>query len=436
MKPQSSLGVRIVAACISSMAIASPASALTPEQCYTTAGIEWLAGSGAALIAPAPLDFGFSVAAFSANLLLKDCQAKLASPAPVAVFPNTANSCAHDFVQATTQGDYVSNVDAASLLFAALDAADGVQLSDFDRETIEAQPGLTAPFRVPVLLSPLLIGDNSYPYVREGDPLVAGGGGFPVWGDFGTPQVEHFNSEVQVQFLPPPGSVRADDSIRLPLGQSRVRWEADTLISPLDYLLFPIPKLEAQKKDGKTKRVLIKALNALAKAKPIVIRGIRYGTQAGVEPISEIFGAKPHGVTTSSFQTVTVWDDVDPTISAPAGTTVFDAVDIGGVRLSRLLPDLEDSLLVADACRTREELEITLDTSNFIDIGGDFLIPRGTHTVNWQVADPGPNSSTPEGGPIGRNTAFDTQSILVEDRFAPSLLPPPDLMFIGDVAVA
>ena len=423
-----------------SIGLAGSSRAQTAEECFTIAGIEWIAASGLAFVAPTPADFLASAGAYSANLLLKECEAKLDPPPDVSRQPNTADGCGYDFDQPIIKGNYESNVDELSILFAAVNALDGIELSDLSRETLDAPIGTVVPFNIPPVFDQLLdiAGANTYPYVRPGNPLLSGlglAGGFPVWGELGTARVSHFNTTVEVRLVIPPGVSREGSSIVLPLGEHFLRWEADTLRSPLDLYNLPIPKIEAKKRDRKVRRVVSAALEAISAAKTIVIRGIRYGQGAGVQPIKDIFDPKPHGVANSTVQLVRVFDDVAPTISAPPGVTSFEALDIGGTRLSRNIDALRDAVVIADDCRNQEDLELVLDTSSFVPVDDDFLVPLGQHTLSWTVRDPGPNSSSPASGPIVRNETTTTQTIVVEDTFAPSLLPPPNRLIVSPTAI-
>ena len=238
--------IRVVSDCAKSLlplflgiGFAGPSHGQTPEECFTWAGGEWLLGTGGALVAPVGPDFIFSSAAYAANLILKECPTHLAPPPDVFRHPTPADSCGYTFSQPVISGVYESNVDEQSMLWAGVNALDGIDLSDFPHETIEGagERGSNLPFNLPPAFDSLL-GSGSpltYPYVRPGNPLLNGLGfpaGYPEWGDLGIAPVAHFDTSVELRLIVPSRATRDDETIRFPLGEHFVRWEADTLRSP------------------------------------------------------------------------------------------------------------------------------------------------------------------------------------------------------------
>ncbi len=112
-------------------------------------------------------------------------------------------------------------------------------------------------------------------------------------------------------------------------------------------------------------------------------------------------------------QTITVWDNVPPTITLPPEPVVIEATDFGGTRLFRARDQLQPIAEAGarDNCGRRPEL--ILDAPE--------LLTLGTNNVTWTARDKGPNP--PDDGQDYAPTA--TQTVIVADRQPPIILAPP-----------
>ena len=365
--------------------------------------------TGAALFAPPPTDLGFDLAAYSANIGLKYCK-------PYAVAPP----------------DMLTDVNNTAAPPGTFDAC----YKTYDHERVHS--GFTALFGIPV----------QYDY---------------DWGELGTPQVIHQNSDVEVYMLTgllPPmtdtlslSSLLGDElaaggiysscngirdisstghkcpfsqgrEINMPVGRNTINYRFDVNMGILDLVYIPVPKFP---KGTKNKALLDLGMDLLFQFTEIVwdiaLGGWRFGNYED---------RKQH---------VVVYDTVAPTISkdntidfngdgfinaldlAFIDNVVIEADEIGGVSANRFRSFLRSMYNTSDACNRSvsfgayypdDALRVFWPVSQ---TGND-----QSFDLTWKAIDPGPNY---QGLP---NATSITQHISVVDTRPPIIQPPMDIV--------
>ncbi len=305
-----------------------------------------------------------------------------------------------------------------------------------------------------------------------GVPLASPSG----WGQLGTPQVYHHNTSVDVLLMagnnrPPAGQFtdlgyllssasfdasdkiwedcRADGSERFsqlegagpeyecpyyrnrklefPVGATTVSWQASPRLSPVDLFGSMIPGLPPGAKGEPWTTLLVNVLReTVLVALDTGISGWRL----------------PH--TTYDFQTITIVDDIPPTIQPLPGSNgnasaelvdsilhvTIQADEFGGVSRRRYENILRSFLNVSDACNRPTTLGITFPDpalQSFWKVSTD--AEDNSFEVTWTARDPGPNSA---GVP---NETTTTMHINVLDLQPPTIVPPPDIVEIDSTQV-
>ena len=371
--------------------------------------------TGAAFTAPPPLDFGFDFAAHTANFGLKFCQAHALAPADKLTYTND------------TSGTDPDSFDACH--------------KSFDQERQHSH--YTALFGIPI----------AYDY---------------DWGELGTPQVMHQNTDVEVYLLKgqiPPmannttfaalindemasgGIHEGCDGIRgisltghdcpyaqnrkvnLAVGRNTLNYRFDVKVGALDLVYIPVPKFP---KGAKNKELLDLGLNLLFEVTSTVVDvvfldGWRFGN---------FVDRKQH---------VVVYDNTAPSISFVNDidfngdgvvnsadlqfiqNVVIEADEIGGVSASRYLQFLRSMYNTSDACDRQVTFGAEFPVDNLrvfwpvSQAGND-----QSFDITWVAADPGPNTF---GLP---NETTITQNISVVDTKPPVIQPPMDIVELTD----
>lgn len=296
------------------------------------------------------------------------------------------------------------------------------------------------------------------------------------WGELGTPQMLHHNTDVDVMLLagnpgPPTAksteldflltsasfdasdkiweSCREDGSVRysqldgagpeyecpyvedrmlsFPVGHNTVVWRANPRLSPVD-LVIPIPGLPSGAKFQPYSGLLFEIwLETWFTVLDTQINGWRL-------PNAQF-----------DFQSVTVFDEIPPTITPSPGSegnasatlvggvlhVTIEADEVGGVSRRRYEDTLRSFLQVSDACDRDTTLSLAFPNEalrSFWPVSTD--TQDNSFEVAWTARDPGPNMA---GLP---NETATTMHIEVLDRQPPSLVPPPDIVEIDTQQVS
>ncbi len=274
------------------------------------------------------------------------------------------------------------------------------------------------------------------------------GTGIPTdWGDLGTPDVIHYNTQVILtannRFI-----VESDreQTVNLPAGTHQVEWRADTMYDIVFDALLPAA-LVAASGYGKYKRGEFaladpKGVDKLAKAtraRQLAGKGFieKLGIKAvdacttrpekcvklaykGISPTADYFtDFEIVAATTRKEQIITVFDLHDPTLDIKEPELVVEATDIGGTFVQRIFDQtIRPSVEADDSCGRPVSLGNDLPT----------LLPVGPTDVTWTATDLGP---APTGG---RNSVTASQRIIVQDTQPPIIVPPPSRVIEVDPA--
>ncbi len=208
-----------------------------PSVCIDPLQVAHIAATIASLL-PIP---GFSDAAdlaeYGLNIALKDCSAVL-TPPPNRVFdPHTAR-------------DIDSDVCTQHLRLPLSD--EDMELIILDQQIIQAaiaevesDPRVDIPLTFLRELRDILESEyGRFESEKQGEYtniygiVFSGPSHGADWGDFGSPEVYHYNSDVRVQ-MQHGGERIDDDMVRYRPGSYTVRWHGETLISGLDFVYIP-----------------------------------------------------------------------------------------------------------------------------------------------------------------------------------------------------
>lgn len=298
------------------------------------------------------------------------------------------------------------------------------------------------------------------------------------WGELGTPQLFHHNTDVEVSLLynvpTPPSATRidaeslireqvaspaiyrscdkrngqvatsrfegvnyacpyvADRTIDVPVGRNRLRWRANPRISLLDLILVPIPGLPSGAKrepqetilEGFVVRVILQSL--LIAVDATMLEGWRFGNTHDV------------------FQDVTVRDLTAPTIALrPQSTSrigasrvgnqihvVIEADEAGGVSQRRYEDTLKQMYELSDACDRRVSFASTYPQESLRSFWPvSTAAQSNAFNMTWTASDPGPNLQDES------NTAVTTMRVEVVDTQPPTIVPPPDIVEVNEPQV-
>ncbi len=364
---------------------------------------------GASLVAPPPLDLGFGLGAHSANLTLKFCLPFALAPPDIITF-----------------ADDPFNADPNS---------PGACFKTFDHKRVHSQ--FTNVLGIPV----------QYDY---------------DWGELGTPQVAHQNSDVEVYMLRglrPPfvdtaslaaflGDEFATDGIYSdcdgvkevsntghlcpfssqralthPVGRGGNTYRFDVNMGLLDFVFVPVPKFPQGTKNPAVKQFALEVLAEVAQIVwDITLGGWRFGNFVDRNQVVAVYDVNPPDIdkATGDFNGDGQTNAAD---QAFIDNVVIEADEIGGVSASRFRNFLRGMYVPSDACGRsvtffeqfpNEELRVfwpvttTAQDTSFV--------------LTWKAQDPGPNVQGL------RNEATTTQRITVVDTRPPEIQPPMDIV--------
>ena len=293
------------------------------------------------------------------------------------------------------------------------------------------------------------------------------------WGDLGTPFVYHHNTEVEIllsygnRLAPRVGSLSLDDlfsealsidatdriyaqcrdegtvrfsslpgdsteyecpyvenrTLQFPVGNSQVLWRANAKMGILDLISPIIPGIPAAPKVPVYKTALLRIVREL-------------GEIAG----DAFLGGWRWNNVHDAFQTVTVFDEVAPTIvpdpaDQPRITTSLvngtihvqiEADEPGGVSARNYQRLLQQMYQVSDACDRDTTFSADYPEPNlrvFWPVSTD--TSDETFQITWTARDPGPNLDDE------RNETTTTMTVEVVDIRPPTIVPPPDIVEVG-----
>lgn len=231
------------------------------------------------------------------------------------------------------------------------------------------------------------------------------------FGMLGRPSVFHFNTDVRVSARLADQNLQAGN-VTLPAGRFSVRWQGDSLITPvLDYppwylLLGGIGAKDAAAKSGsQAGKVLLRQILINAAAEGAAVATEWFLLEGTPTPTS----GPP--IRNSDDQAFWVFDVHPPTIATSEPVVAVEATQVGGEFLRDHLSRLRGSITAADPC----------DRQPFVfHTGPDFMAAGMDHTITWTAQDQGPVNA---GG--GVNAVTVQQRVRVQDTLPPILLPPP-----------
>ena len=416
-----------------------------PLICQGTVGGSWLAASLVSKVSPPTptgqaVKFGADTSAYLANIALKFCKPMIAPPEPLHVFPDSSSPCRGNIHQPVTQSTYENIYGIPkSRLFADLDdAAYNRGLKNHSVKTI--------------------------------------------WGDLGRPAVYNFNIDADVRLIDPNKEEGAEDdawmpdadgNITLPVGRNVVTWRADTVMPLVDLVpVYAIPfvapgdkiaqkivmknrrlsefvyksygRLTRYGDGGKVRKVVTKFIakkiqGALEDAPKTVVEKILGGPLSHEWRTSYLTGLRFAGGkdvgANSVGQEVWVYDFSPPTLETNKDPASFPSTlqpllsydpTVDTYYLEAFAPRIADATVAAygkmllsahDDCQgSRPALNPErLDTPQ-----RNFWISGDQGTLQWQVADDGPNLD----GNSNLSPVVD-QKFEVRDTNPPALIAPP-----------
>ena len=275
------------------------------------------------------------------------------------------------------------------------------------------------------------------------------------WGDLGSPDVYHYNSDIRVELFHP-GERVDEDYIRFLPGDHALRWEGNTLISVIDFVP-PIPgpfdnpvsekvaKQTGEKslrealrraareaiEQGSTefaKKVAKETVKAFSEelAKNIAKKTLQTAVEETLESYFSL--GKPHGVVQRDVQRVVILDGNAPVISGAQDITV-EALEPGGASSGVHMAAEQAKLTVTDDCDPEPTLRYA--TPAFwplnVDANGN---PLPSSEIVWTAEDNG--AATEDGG---RNSSSAVSAVTVVDTKPPILVAPPPVVMEGTGAV-
>ncbi len=261
------------------------------------------------------------------------------------------------------------------------------------------------------------------------------------WGDLGSPDVYHYNSDIRVELFHP-GERVDEDYIRFLPGDHALRWEGNTLISVIDFVP-PIPgpfdnpvsekvaKQTGEKslrealrraareaiEQGSTefaKKVAKETVKAFSEelAKNIAKKTLQTAVEETLESYFSL--GKPHGVVQRDVQRVVILDGNAPVISGAQDITV-EALEPGGASSGVHMAAEQAKLTVTDDCDPEPTLRYA--TPAFwplnVDDNGN---PLPSSEIVWTAEDNG--AATVDGG---RNSSSAVSAVTVVDTKPPIL---------------
>ncbi len=364
---------------------------------------------GASLVAPEPLGLGFGLAAHSANLALKFCLPFAVAPADIIAY-----------------ADDPFNADPNS---------PGACFKTFDHKRVRSQ--FTNVLGIPV----------QYDY---------------DWGELGTPQVVHQNSDVEVYMLRgklPPfvddaslaaflGDEFATDGIYSDcdgvkeisntghlcpyssqrqlthkVGRGGNTYRFDVNMGLLDFVFVPVPKFPQGTKNPAVKQFALEVLVEVTQIVwDIALGGWRFGNFVDRNQIVAIYDVHPPEIDKASGD-FNGDGQVNSADLAFIDNVVIEADEIGGVSASRFRSFLRGMYNVSDACDRATSFGPTFPSDELrVFWPVDTTTQDNSFEITWLARDAGPNEQGL------RNEASTTQRVRVVDTRPPVIQPPMDIV--------
>ncbi len=412
-----------------------------PDECINPLKVAHIAASIASLLPIPGVGTAGDLAEYGLNLLLKDCKPVLNAPSNKVFDPRKDADIDSD---PCTQHLYLPLSD------------DDAELIVLDRQIIEEvideidnDPRIDMPLTLLKALRDHLESKyGRFESEKQGEyvniyGIVFSGSDHKVnWGDFGSPKVYHYNSDVRVE-MQHGGERINDDYVRFRTGSYSVLWRGNTTISGLDFVYIPgLPDNPATDKAQREAAEQVVKKSVKEAAKKAVERGSReFAEKTAKETMKEfaeevakevaaktieevVFGmldeyyslGAPHGVFINDTQSIYILDSTPPTISGADPVTV-EALEPGGISSGKHIGTLREALIVNDDCDLDPQL--TYSTPSFWPLGE-------VNEIVWTATDDGAKD---ENG--GRNSTQATQQIRVVDTKPPILVAPPPVIMEG-----
>ena len=276
------------------------------------------------------------------------------------------------------------------------------------------------------------------------------------WDVFGSPEVVHVNSDVEL-FLRNPTYIETDpelvcandpdpssechaslpQSFELPAGRHRFVWEAQTKLSTALDIVLPAALVgvgvfnefrhgttalnaatdgaeQVAKRQEKALEKLIDWVENSDVLQGVIDEGILFGVDQTGLGNSIPFFPQVTGAIHERDQSISVFDVHPPTLQVPALVTL-EATDIGGVTFDRVRDNLRAAVTATDECGRSPSFGVVQPPA---------LFSLGDNTITWSATDAGPIFNSTAGGPSG-NSVSASQIVRVVDTQGPILVPPP-----------
>jgi len=398
-----------------------------PLDCINPLKAGHIASSIAAIV---PIPFfkdAADLAAYGLNLELKNCPPHLV-PASDLVYRPAAGGCTVDL-----RMPIAVNYNALTQLDAEIIAE---VLSDPELAEI---PGLKMELEKQLTLAYGRFTNETYgSYVNiYGIQLPLSLSEFAAndWGTIGRPTIYHYNSDALIT-LRHSGERLNTETVRFSAGTNRLNWQADTLLSPFDYVYIPNIGGAAAAGRRAGKEGVVQAL------KNVIKEAIKEASEQGAKEFSKkiakeiakdvakrvalkvtsivtrvrqpYFVSGEPNATTRQTQFVLVIDDVPPTLTGVNDVTV-EALEPGGISANKHIATLQAALTVTDNCDKTPQLRYV--TPSFWPLNGE-------NSITWRASDNGArdaNGGVNETQAIQRVTVVDTKPPIV-------IAPPPVIM--------
>lgn len=253
------------------------------------------------------------------------------------------------------------------------------------------------------------------------------------WSSFLTPpgnrpQAYHWNTDVAV--TPYWNGQPLEGTVTLPVGNHTVRWEGQTLVTPI--LDFPPWHLLLAEVVEAASRKVVLGLKTPAARRAVMQGVVELFINLGIEGATFgldwfVFDSVPTPasgweVVNNRTQTVRIFDLTPPVFNVTVDQITVEATQVGGEYLRDHIATLRSGFTVTDTCERRP----------IVNYAGRGFMPVGEVTeITWTARD---------AGPVDINGGFNSrqfvQRVVVQDTLPPILLTPPGRVVESDVATA
>ncbi len=354
------------------------------------------------LVPNPPWDYALGqVPAYAANLGLKFCPPHLEAPDPRSVHPNVATddgpNCAYEFSQPQIAGGRSDFLGIPTSV-----------MGDWSFTSTQDSIGLGTPevwhFNTDVNVRLFMPGEAppGYSNIAPEPEFVARIGPFGIE----APESDLFTAigcaldgSIPFNNEGGPCPIVIDRKLQLPVGTHTVTWRAETEVELLDTL----PPIYVPGKPPGSKKEAAKA----------ILRGIYEAAREDV--LGSFLETYPTGAVAVDTQEVKVFDTTVPVIEFvdPSFETYRVEANEPGGQSSRAFSEIiRASVVATDTCGREPQLTLPLQP----------FYPIGSHNLIWTARDAGP---TPAGG-VNEETQL--QVLIVEDTQPPQIAPPPPVV--------